>query len=46
VLIAQSGWGQEDDRRRSQKAGFNYHMVKPVDFSDLQTLLAALKFKP
>ena len=46
VLIAQTGWGQVDDRRRSEEAGFDFHLVKPVDFTDLQTLLAALKFKP
>ena len=31
VLIAVSGWGQEGDRRRSARAGFNMHLVKPVD---------------
>ena len=31
VLIALTGWGQEEDRRRSQEAGFDHHMVKPVD---------------
>ena len=31
VLIAVSGWGQESDRRRSARAGFNMHLVKPVD---------------
>jgi PAS domain S-box-containing protein len=31
VLIAVSGWGQENDRRRSARAGFNMHLVKPVD---------------
>ena len=30
-LVAQTGWGQEDDRRRTEEAGFNHHMVKPVD---------------
>ncbi len=35
VLIALTGWGQEDDRRRSKEAGFNYHLVKPVDPVDL-----------
>lgn len=42
VLIALTGWGQEDDRRRSKEAGFNYHMVKPVDPSVLEKLLAGL----
>ena len=31
VLIALTGWGQEEDERRSQEAGFDHHMVKPVD---------------
>jgi CheY-like chemotaxis protein/nitrogen-specific signal transduction histidine kinase len=31
VMIAVSGWGQEGDRRRSARAGFNMHLVKPVD---------------
>jgi CheY-like chemotaxis protein len=31
VIIAVSGWGQESDRRRSARAGFNMHLVKPVD---------------
>src|SRR5205823_1075438 len=31
VLIALTGWGQEEDKRRSEEAGFNRHIVKPVD---------------
>ena len=31
VMIAVTGWGQEEDRRRSHEAGFDHHMVKPVD---------------
>ena len=42
VLVAVTGWGQEEDRRRSQEAGFNAHMVKPVDPVALQQMLAAL----
>ena len=42
VLIAVTGWGQEDDRRRSQEAGFDHHMVKPVDPQALMNMLAAL----
>jgi CheY-like chemotaxis protein/anti-sigma regulatory factor (Ser/Thr protein kinase) len=42
VLIAQTGWGQEDDRRRSTEAGFDAHLVKPVDSAALQQLLATL----
>ena len=39
LLIAQTGWGQEDDRRRSHDAGFDEHLVKPVDLEDLTELL-------
>jgi signal transduction histidine kinase len=39
VLVAVTGWGQEDDRRRAQEAGFDRHLVKPVDPVDIETLL-------
>jgi PAS domain S-box-containing protein len=42
VLIALTGWGREDDRRRTEDAGFNHHMVKPVDASALVALLSSL----
>jgi PAS domain S-box-containing protein len=41
-LIAVTGWGQEEDRRRSQSAGFNYHLIKPLNLNSLETLLASL----
>jgi CheY-like chemotaxis protein len=41
-LIALTGWGQEEDRRRSLEAGFDHHMTKPIDFDKLQELLAEL----
>ena len=40
TVIAVSGWGQDDDRRKSCEAGFDHHMVKPVDFDILLKLLA------
>ena len=40
VIVAQTGWGQDDDRRKSEAAGFNFHLVKPVDPSALEELLA------
>jgi PAS domain S-box-containing protein len=43
LLVALTGWGQEEDRRRSQEAGFDYHLVKPVDPAALQTLLETRK---
>jgi CheY-like chemotaxis protein len=46
VLIAQTGWGQEEARCRSKEAGFNFHLVKPVDPAALQKLLAGLLLPP
>ena len=43
VLIAVTGWGQEEDRRLSHEAGFNHHLVKPVDPQELMKLLAGLQ---
>lgn len=40
LLIALTGWGQEEDRRRSEEAGFDAHLVKPVDDAFLGRLLA------
>lgn len=42
VIIALTGWGQADDRRKSQEAGFNGHLVKPVDYDKLLELLSQL----
>jgi len=39
IIIALTGWGQEDDRRKSEEAGFNGHLVKPVDYDKLLALL-------
>ncbi|HEV2853470.1 MAG TPA: ATP-binding protein [Thermoanaerobaculia bacterium] len=39
VLVAMTGWGQEDDKRRSMEAGFDFHLVKPVDLAVLEQLL-------
>jgi signal transduction histidine kinase len=39
TLVAMTGYGQEEDRRRSQEAGFNAHLVKPVTAHDLRLLL-------
>jgi CheY-like chemotaxis protein len=41
VLVAVTGWGQEEDRRRTRAAGFDYHLVKPVEPSDLERLLGS-----
>ncbi len=42
VLVALTGWGQEEDRQKSKDAGFNAHLVKPVEQSVLIKLLAEL----
>ena len=41
MLVAQTGWGNDDDRARSRQAGFDEHMVKPIDIEALQRILAA-----
>ncbi len=41
ILIALTGWGQAEDMRRSREAGFDYHLVKPVQPSTLVTLLGS-----
>jgi PAS domain S-box-containing protein len=42
VLVAITGYGQEQDRRRAQKAGFDHHMTKPVDPAVLEKFLSSL----
>jgi CheY-like chemotaxis protein len=42
VLVALTGWGQDEDRRRSREAGFNHHLTKPIDPLALTDLLARL----
>jgi signal transduction histidine kinase/ActR/RegA family two-component response regulator len=41
TLVALTGWGQEQHRRRSEESGFNHHLTKPVEFDVLQEILAA-----
>ncbi len=40
VLVALTGYGQEEDRLRSREAGFNAHLVKPVNLEELRLLLS------
>jgi CheY-like chemotaxis protein len=40
ILVALTGWGQESDRARSREAGFDHHLVKPVEPALLERLLA------
>ena len=43
VFITQTGWGQEEHRRRSKEAGFHHHLVKPVAASDLYEIVNSRK---
>jgi signal transduction histidine kinase len=45
TLVALTGWGQDSDRRRSREAGFDSHLVKPLDLETLTDLLARLPFR-
>lgn len=38
-VVAITGWGQDEDRRRTGESGFDHHLVKPVDFADIARLL-------
>ena len=42
VVIALTGWGQDEDRRKSAEAGFDGHLVKPVNYDELLQLLSTL----
>jgi PAS domain S-box-containing protein len=43
VIVALTGWGQEEDRRRSREAGFDRHLIKPVGRDALERLLVELR---
>ncbi len=40
LLVALTGWGQEEDQHRAEQAGFDHHLVKPVEYEQLADLLA------
>ncbi|MDP9128970.1 MAG: response regulator, partial [Candidatus Binatota bacterium] len=42
ILIALTGWGQQQDRRRTREAGFDAHLTKPVNYDAIVSLLARL----
>jgi two-component system CheB/CheR fusion protein len=46
TLIALTGWGQDEDRRRSRLAGFDYHLIKPADVRTLASLLGSIDDGP
>jgi signal transduction histidine kinase len=41
LIVALTGWGQEEDRRRSRDAGFDHHLVKPAEFADIEAMCRA-----
>ncbi len=43
LIVALSGWGQDADRQRTREAGFDHHLVKPLDFGKLPELLSAAR---
>ena len=42
VLVALTGWGQDEDRHKTRDAGFDAHLVKPVNYDELMAMLEAL----
>ncbi len=42
-IVALTGWGQDEDRRRVREAGFDHHLVKPADLGALHSLIAAVQ---
>ena len=46
LLVAVTGWGQPEDRRRTQEAGFDQHLVKPPELSAIQAICGLLGGKP
>ena len=46
VLIAQTGWGRESDRWRTEAAGFNHHLVKPINHALLESILLEIANRP
>jgi CheY-like chemotaxis protein len=41
VIVALTGWGRDEDQKRSKAAGFDFHLVKPVDLKTLSRLLTS-----
>jgi len=45
IFVAHTGWGQKEHRERSKEAGFDYHLVKPVNFEALKSIISTLSKK-
>ncbi len=41
VLVALTGWGQDEDRNRTREAGFDFHLVKPITKDAIRTLFTS-----
>ena len=46
VLVALTGWGQDEDKRRAEESGFDHHLTKPVDAGQLEQLVGSRRLKP
>lgn len=46
TIVALTGWGMDDDRRRSEEVGFDHHFVKPVDTDELAKVLETSPRRP
>jgi CheY-like chemotaxis protein len=45
LIVAMTGYGQENDRRQSEQAGFDVHLVKPVDLGEIEALIGQARAK-
>jgi CheY-like chemotaxis protein len=43
LIVALTGWGQEEDRRRTREAGFDAHLIKPIKHDEITSLLQRFK---
>ena len=46
LMVALTGWGQDEDRRRSSAAGFDHHLVKPAEFSEIEHMCRLRRTRP
>jgi signal transduction histidine kinase len=46
LMVALTGWGQDEDRRRSSAAGFDHHLVKPAEFSEIEQMCRLRRARP
>jgi len=43
ILVAMTGWGRDEDRRRAREAGFDFHLIKPVELAALMEIVAGVR---